>query len=148
MYFFGVLQELDDLHEFLARFIDTRDVLEANLDLVFRIGLGAALGKRHHAAFSATHPAEEHPPQREHKNHRQQPAHDLSDPAVHGFAAVISPRGLQAPPSASDHRRGDDELPCLLRVVRQRRFQRAGDQLGADLDRSTPPFLTSVLKSL
>ena len=64
VYFFGVLQELDDLLQLVLGLVDARDVAEADLDVVVRVDLRLAARERHDAAFGAAHAAEEEDPER------------------------------------------------------------------------------------
>ncbi len=64
VYFFGVLQELDDFLQLVLGLVDARDVGEADLDLVVGVDLGAAARERHDAALGAAHPPEEEAPDR------------------------------------------------------------------------------------
>ena len=77
VYFFGVLQELDDLPQLLLGLVHAGDVAEAHLDVVVGVDLGAAARERHHAAFGAAHPPEEEAPERDEEDERNDPAEDL-----------------------------------------------------------------------
>ena len=79
VYFFGFLQELDDLLELLLGLVHAGHVREAHLHVVFGEHPVLAAGERHHAAFGAAHPAEEEAPEREEEEQRQHPAEDFGE---------------------------------------------------------------------
>ena len=89
------LEELDDLAQLLLGLVHARDVAEADLDVVFRVDLGATAGERHHPAFGASHPAEEEAPQADQENERNDPAEDLADPPAGHLAGVLDAAGFE-----------------------------------------------------
>ena len=126
-----VLQEVDDLAQFIRRLFDAGDVREAHLDVVVGVDLGAAARERHDAALGAAHAAEEERPQRDDEHDRQDPAQDLGDPPVLALAAKLDALRF--------------ELLDELRIAHDRRVERhvgalgvavlAADDLGAERDR-------------
>ena len=95
MYFFGVLQELDDLLQLLLGLVHAGDVREAHLHVVFGEHAVLAAGERHHAAFGAAHPAEEEAPERNQQQEREHPAEDLRQPAADELAGVLHAGGVE-----------------------------------------------------
>ena len=106
VYFFGRLEELDDLLQLLLGFVDAGDVGEPHLDVVFGVDLGAAARERHHAAFGAAHPPEEEAPERDEEEERDDPAEHLADPAAGDLAGVLDPVLLELLDQLRDPRCG------------------------------------------
>ena len=89
VYFFGVLQELDDLPQLVLGLVHASHVCEAHFHVVVGVDLGAAARERHHAAFGAAHAAEEEAPDGDEQHERDDPAEDLRQPAAHRLAGVL-----------------------------------------------------------
>jgi ATP-dependent Clp protease ATP-binding subunit ClpB len=84
-----MLEEFDDLHQFLFRFVNARDIPKAHLHIVLGVNLRAAPRERHHTAFGASHLPEEEAPQRDQKHQRNDPAQQFRQPPVHDLAGVL-----------------------------------------------------------
>src|SRR6185503_9736681 len=84
-----VLQEFDDLFEFLLGLIDAGNVGEAHFHVIFREDAVLAARKRHHAAFGPAHPPEEEAPHAEQQHQRNNPAEDLWQPPADHLARVL-----------------------------------------------------------
>ena len=90
VYFFGILEELDNLAQFLFGLVDACHVGELDLDVVFfGVDLGAAARERHDAAFRATDPAKEKAPEGDQEDQGKDPAKHFGDPAVGDGAGVF-----------------------------------------------------------
>ncbi len=87
---FGILEELDNLAQFLFGLVDACHVVELDLDVVFfGVDLGAAARERHDAAFRATDPAKEKAPEGDQEDERKDPSKHFGDPAIGDGARVF-----------------------------------------------------------
>ena len=121
----GVLEEIDDLPQFVLGFIDTGDVGESDLGIGFQIDLRLALADRHQAADAALagHRAD-------HEHPQQQKTQRRDDPAQHGhqhtwgrFAGERHLGGGQLVREVGRHAKGGE----LLRLIRFGILEGAGD---------------------
>ncbi len=145
VYFFGFLQELDDLLQLLLGLVHAGDVREADLHVVFGVDLRLAARERHDAALGAAHPAEEEAPDAEQQQQRHDPAEDLGQPAADDLARVLDLVGLELLDELRilDARRRERRRPC-----RRPSSACRGSACSPTVTSATCPPRTSVLNSL
>ncbi len=93
--FLRVLEELDNLLEFLLGLVHAGDVGEAHFHIVFGEDAMLAARKRHDAAFGAAHASEEEAPDGKQQQQRDDPAEDFRKPAADRLAGVLHARRLE-----------------------------------------------------
>ena len=95
VYFSGVLRNSTISRSSSSASSTPATSAKPHLHIVVRVDLGLAAGKRHHAAFSPAHAAEEDAPERDDEDQRDDPAEHLADPAAGDLAGVLHAVGRQ-----------------------------------------------------
>ena len=137
---FRILEELDDLLQFVLGFVHAGDVREPHFDFVVRIDLGAAPGERHHAALGAAHAPEEEAPDGDEEDGGNDPAEEIGHPSVGDLARVLHAFAFKLLDELRIFDAGRHELGRRLRIAGGKRlFERASDDLlgNRDLDHLT-----------